>query len=53
MILLFLAPPMAKQLMAQGRFVMSSERQPPLWETNVATDGYLAGEGGDTVGEGQ
>lgn len=53
LILLFLAPPMAKQLMAQGRFVMSSERQPPLWETNVATDGYLAGEGGDTVGEGQ
>jgi hypothetical protein len=39
--------------MAQGRFVMSSELQPPLWETKVATGGYSAGEGGDTVSEGQ
>jgi len=53
LLLLFLAPPMAKQLMAQGRFVMSSELQPPLWKTNVATDGSSAGEGGDTVSEGQ
>jgi hypothetical protein len=53
LLLLFLAPPMAKQLMAQGRFVMSSELQPPLWETKVATGGYSAGEGGDTVSEGQ